>query len=135
MLSFEQGASLINSLYLALDEGRPGDMGACFAPDGVWLRQGETLSGPAGVAAAFSNRPAGLKVAHIISNLSFDRLSSDEISCRYYMTAYRHAGEELSGPAPSQTPFQIARVKALVGFPHGMPKIRHLEITEAVFKA
>lgn len=135
MLTSEQAATLIHGLYLALDEGRPEDMGACFSQDGVWLRQGQSLAGPEAVADAFAGRPAGLKVAHLISNLCFDRMSGDEMTCRYYMTAYRHDGDDANGPAPSQTPFQIARVRACVALCGGDPKIRRLEITEAVFRA
>jgi hypothetical protein len=101
---------LLFKFYYCLDTRDYEGAAALFPPDGVWVRQGEHLVGPAPILAAFAVRSATLVIHHVITNLFVESVDADFASVTSYITAYRHeSGAPIEGPAPLTGP-------ALVGF-------------------
>jgi hypothetical protein len=95
--------------FAALDGGRMQEVADAMADDGVWHRQGKALRGPAEVASALAQRPAGRVTAHLVQNLVVDLVDDEHAHARYFVLTYRHdAPERSDSPAPLGTPFAIA---------------------------
>lgn len=81
----------VMACFRDLDESRYDDLVRRLAPDGVWLRQGQTLA----------RRSATQRIHHLICNLAAHAWSADHCALRGYMLVVRHdSGSPLSGPAP-----------------------------------
>jgi hypothetical protein len=87
----------LHAFYSHLDERRYEELAAMFLPEGRWLRQGQWLEGRDAILAALRDRPATMRVRHIISNVVATRRSADEAEVQAYMTAYRR----LEGQPPA----------------------------------
>ncbi|WP_051237576.1 nuclear transport factor 2 family protein [Ottowia thiooxydans] len=88
--AFQGCAQTISRFYALLDGIDSGSVGAMFAADGVWHRQGAELRGPDAVNAALAQRPVGRRSAHLISNLHFDAGEESQIKARYLLQVFRH---------------------------------------------
>ena len=65
-----------------------------FAADGVWLRGGEQLVGPAAVRAAMARRPAALETQLLASNMIVDSFGANAATVRYTPAAYPQTAEQ-----------------------------------------
>ncbi|AMG37028.1 nuclear transport factor 2 family protein [Achromobacter xylosoxidans] len=91
----------VMAFFRDLDENRYDDLVRRLAPDGVWLRQGQTLAGRDAVLAALARRSPTQRIHHLICNLAAHAWSADRCAIRAYMLVVRHdSGAALSGPAP-----------------------------------
>ncbi len=98
-------ARTVHQLFQFLDDGQFEQMAALFAVDGVWVRQGQNLTGPSAVLQAMLARPKGLATRHLVTNL-ITHGTRGVIEARYYATVFAHVGE-ITGPAPLSTPESI----------------------------
>lgn len=74
-------------------------------------RQGQWVIGHDASLATMHDRPAALRVTHVISNPFIVESNLDECSMESYMTAYRFDdGSEHDGPVKIDRPFRIDRV-------------------------
>jgi hypothetical protein len=86
------------SFFHALDTRRYEDVAALMAPDGVWLRQGAELAGPAAVLAALQARPAARTTCHVVTNLRVEPAQAEaageplRASVYFYLSAYDNGG-------------------------------------------
>jgi len=104
---------LIVRLYNALDAHEPEKIGRCFAPDGVWHRQGKALQGPVAVIRETSERPKTRTTQHVLSNFDMEMDHRDGFQVRYYLTVFRHdATEVATDPVPVSMPFALLRSRA-----------------------
>lgn len=82
------------SFFHALDTRRYEDVAAFMAPDGIWLRQGAELEGPAAVLAALQARPASRTTCHVVTNLRVEAEAGhapQRARVHFYLTAYDDA--------------------------------------------
>lgn len=99
--SSEAVAQAIAHFYARLDGIDAGSVGACFAPDGVWHRQGAVLKGPTAVDSALGQRPAGRSSVHLVANLQCEAEGEGLLRARYLLQVFRHdAAPGATGPAP-----------------------------------
>jgi len=87
----------LHAFFSHLDERRYEELAAMFLPEGRWLRQGRWIEGRDAILAAMKDRPASVRVRHVISNVVATRRSADEAEVQAYMTAYRR----LEGQPPA----------------------------------
>lgn len=87
----------LHAFFIHLDERRYEELAAMFLPQGRWLRQGRWLDGRGAILAALRERPATMRVRHLISNVVVTRRSADEADVQAYLTAYR----QLEGQPPA----------------------------------
>lgn len=87
----------LHAFFIHLDERRYEELAALFVPQGRWLRQGRWLDGRDAILAALQERPATVRVRHLISNVLVTRRSADEAQVQAYLTAYRR----LEGQPPA----------------------------------
>ena len=100
---------LLIKFYNLLDEKRYEDLTGLFAEDGVWVRLGEELKGPAGILEAMREREDWL-TAHLVSNIQITILDPNKVETCQYVTLYRIEGHEPSkGPASVVLPMGILR--------------------------
>ena len=95
-ISAQRVADLTQQLHLffqMLDERRYDDLLEQFAPDGRWLRQGQWLTGRGEIATALAERPATMRVRHVITNIVVSPRAAGEFAVHAYMTAYRQRAE------------------------------------------
>ncbi len=101
----------IHRFYAALVASDFATVAAALAPEGIWHRQGRTLRGPADVATAMAERPAGRVTAHLVQNLVIELAGAEMATARYKTLVFRHDGVPgQDGPAPIGTPLSIAAV-------------------------
>ena len=99
----------IHRFYAALDASDMDTVSAAMADDGVWVRQGEALRGPAAVRAALARRPAGRRTAHLVQNLVVDVIDPGRAQAQFMTLVYRHdADAPLTGAAPLGAPLSIS---------------------------
>jgi hypothetical protein len=83
-----------------------------MTPDASWHRQGKVLRGPAAVLEALGERPATMRIRHVITNLFIADAAEDSANTIAYMTAYRHDdGTERPMPRTIAGPFRVLLVK------------------------
>jgi hypothetical protein len=100
---------LLVKFYNLLDEKRYEDLTGLFAEDGVWVRLGEELKGPAGILEAMREREDWL-TAHLVSNIQITILDPNTVETCQYVTLYRIEGHEpAKGPASVVLPMGILR--------------------------
>ncbi|WP_025136746.1 nuclear transport factor 2 family protein [Achromobacter sp. DH1f] len=92
----------VMAFFRDLDDNRYADLVQRLAPDGVWLRQGQTLAGREATLQALSRRSTTQRIHHLICNLVADgQDEADRCTMRAYMLVVRHdSGAPLTGPAP-----------------------------------
>lgn len=104
---------LVHRLFYCLDTRDYRGVAAAFHEDGVWLRQGKRLVGPAQIIEALEQRSPTMVIHHVITNLFVEPAGEMAGKLTCYLTAYRHdSGAPPSGPAPLTGPAQV-------GFCHG----------------
>lgn len=100
---------LVTRFYGLLDEKRYDEMAALFAEDGVWVRLGRELVGPAAIVAAMAEREDWL-TAHVVTNIRIAVTDADSAETTQYVTLYRLEGVDAAdGPAPVVPPLGILR--------------------------
>lgn len=80
--------NLTHEFFRALDMREHAAASRLMAPEGVWLRQGEKLTGPAAVLAALDKRPANRLTCHVVSNFQVRRREAERVELLYYLAAY-----------------------------------------------
>ena len=96
-------AKLIARFFNALDDVRMADASECFAPDGIWSRQGKELHGPAQVLEELNQRSPTVSTRHLMSNADLTLLDADRVEGQFIATVYaRHGDPDGNGHAASQ---------------------------------
>ena len=102
-------AQVLHRFYGFLDAKRYKDLADLFVEDGVWVRLGEELKGPAGILAAMGEREDWL-TAHILTNVEVTVIDANTAETSQYVTLYRIEGYDAkSGPAEVVLPMGILR--------------------------
>lgn len=91
--------AVVLEFFHALDTRRHADAAALMADDGVWLRQGQRLAGPAQVLDALNARAAERSTCHVITNLRLLDVSDTHATVGYFLTAYDSV-PDVQGGAP-----------------------------------
>jgi hypothetical protein len=99
---------LIYKFYGYLDENRYEEMGKLFTEDGVWVRLGKEVKGPANISALKAERKNWL-TAHLVTNVRVNVIDPHRAETIQYITLYRHENWETTGPAPVVLPLGILR--------------------------
>ncbi|MEA2976299.1 MAG: hypothetical protein QOF19_1819 [Alphaproteobacteria bacterium] len=100
---------LVFKFYGYLDENRYAEMAELFTKDGVWVRLGKEVRGPANIRALEAERENWL-TAHLVTNVRINILDPKRAETVQYVTLYRHENWEPSaGPAPVVLPLAILR--------------------------
>ena len=100
---------LLNQFYRLLDDKKYEALANLFADDGVWMRLGEELNGPAAILDAMGEREDWL-TAHLLSNVQIEVSDPDHATSSQYVTLYRIEGYDPSGgPAEVTLPMGILR--------------------------
>jgi len=110
--------ALVHAFFAGLDGNDPDAVAACFAPEGVWVRQGKPLAGPGAIRAACAARPADRATAHVITNLSLRPEAPDRVTATFALLAYLSAREARGWSRPELAPIR-ACTDALVRTPDG----------------
>jgi hypothetical protein len=101
-----------NRFFWCLDEFRYEELVSLMEPEATWHRQGKVLRGHAQVLAALSERPATMRIRHVITNLFVADATDDTADIVAYMTAYRHDdGTDRPMPRTIPGPFRVLLVK------------------------
>ena len=99
---------LLVRMFHCLDARDYEGVAACFAEDGLWLRQGKELRGPAQVSKALQERTPTLHVHHLLSNIDV-RVDGARARSIAYMTVYRSdTGKAPHLPIPMRGPELVA---------------------------
>ena len=94
-------ADVIHRFYRALDGGDYLTLARQMLPEGVWVRQGQTLEGRAAIVEALNKREPALVTTHIVNNLVVDRQDERTATASMYITVLRYEGDDnAEGPAP-----------------------------------
>jgi hypothetical protein len=94
--------SLLARLFIALDGHDYDGLTACFAPSGIWLRQGKALCGREQIRTTLvDTKPPTRTTVHVLSNVCVDRGSADRGAGRFYLAVYRH---DSNAPPPYSVP-------------------------------
>lgn len=85
-----------------VDAGDADGAVAQVAPDVVWHRQGERLTGPDAIRAVIRARPPQRVIRHVLSNIVVTLGEPDRASSKAYYCVYAHDGGDgkriVSGP-------------------------------------
>ena len=76
-------------LFQGLDTRDYEGVARCFTDDGLWLRQGKELRGPAEVLKALHLRTATIHVHHILGSIDVRLTGAAAAKCSAYMLVYR----------------------------------------------
>lgn len=91
-----------------------------FAPDGVWHRPDGDIQGRENFLSRMAQRPRGLLVRHVITNLRSQRIDQITVKVESYVTVYRHDFEhEISYPASLSGPVVMGRYTDVLKQTHG----------------
>jgi ketosteroid isomerase-like protein len=85
---FAQATALVMRFFRGLDTRDHAAVAALMAPDGVWVRQGKPLNGPAAVMAALKQRPVNRVTCHLITNVWAEHFDAQRARLNFYLTAY-----------------------------------------------
>lgn len=98
---------LLIKFYNLLDQKRYEELTDLFAPDGVWVRLGEELKGPAGILEGMREREDWL-TAHLLSNAQITIQDADNATTYQYVTLYRVEGHDpAKGPGGITLPMGV----------------------------
>lgn len=78
----------------ALDERDYETLANGFAPQGVWVRGGENLTGPEAVRTALSARRPDLETQHLAFNMVVDCEGADFATVRYTIAAHAQTADK-----------------------------------------
>lgn len=81
---------LLHRFFQSLDDRNYDAMLGIFLEDARWLRQGRWLAGPAEIRAALDARLAAQSTSHVMTNAHITALTSEKVTLRGIMTAYRY---------------------------------------------
>ena len=96
--------------YSQLDAGEFEAVAQLMAPQGVWHRQGEQLSGPQGALSALGKRDPRIVSAHLVCNPVVDLLEPGLAEISALVLVLRHVRAE-GGPAVPQLPAPRAMLR------------------------
>jgi hypothetical protein len=132
---FALAHNTLSRLCCALDARDYETLARCFAPDGIWLRQGKTLNGGDQIRQVLSQtRPATLTTLHVVANVCIDDHSEKTASGRFYLTVYRHdSGVAATGPFPVPSPSAAGLCKAVFTLIDNRWLLQRLETGPYVF--
>lgn len=85
------------TFFHALDTRRHDAAAALMAEDGVWMRQGRRLCGPAQVLDALNARAPERSTCHVITNLRLVSTDGERATVGYFLTAYDSVPQEQGG--------------------------------------
>jgi hypothetical protein len=100
LLAQQATERLIMQVYRQLDLNDMPPILKLFAPDGVWVRQGNSLKGHENILEGLKKRPPKLKTVHVVTNILFDSLTADSASASYYITAFRENPDDPAAAVP-----------------------------------
>ncbi|WP_353192751.1 nuclear transport factor 2 family protein [Pandoraea pnomenusa] len=81
------------------DRRDPQGLGALFAEDGVLVRpSGDTLVGPAAIAAAYADRPADRITRHLVGNVLIDVTSATHATGSSTVLLWSASAQDTPGP-------------------------------------
>jgi hypothetical protein len=101
-------AQLLTRFFNAFDQWLYEDMGAMFAPDGVWRRQGKALRGAAEIVAALAPRSRTQTIRHVVTNTQIDVRDAETAEFLLYITAYMHdSGSKPARPPVIRSPYLL----------------------------
>lgn len=106
LLAQQATERLIMQVYRQLDLNDLPPIVKLFAPDGVWVRQGNLLKGHENILQGLKRRPPRLKTVHVVTNILFDSLTADAASASYYITAFRENPDDPAAAVPMD-PLQL----------------------------
>lgn len=89
--------AIVLEFFHALDTRRHEAAAALMAEDGVWMRQGRRLAGPAQVLEALNARAAERSTCHVITNVRLIDMSEARATLAYFLTAYDSVPQEQGG--------------------------------------
>lgn len=96
----------------AFDAGDHEEMMRNMAPDGIWKRLDGEIRGHEALTAFMADRPEGLLVRHVLSNMRTHLSSATRAVVHSYVTAYRHeSSRRLNAPAPLVGPHVVGRYR------------------------
>ena len=100
-------AALIARFFNCLDDRKMEELADLMAPDGVWVRQGRDLRGPAMVLDAMCQRSPTFNTRHLISNQELTASDADHVQGRFVVTLYGHDSGESQAVAQLELPRRI----------------------------
>lgn len=104
---------LIAEFWGRLDRDDYEGLVALMVPDGRWNRAGKWREGVADIRAAMDERPEGLFVRHVITNLRCED-TPEGVLCRYYLTAFStRSGKTAPPPYPAGPPSVLADYQSI----------------------
>jgi hypothetical protein len=125
--------SLLGRLFMALDGHDYDSLTECFARDGVWLRQGKTLSGREQLRKVLlETKPATRTTIHVVSNVCIDRQVAESGSGRFYLAVYRH-DSSAQPPYPVPMPRNLGLCKVDYSLADGTWLVQHMQTGPYVF--
>lgn len=108
-LSYAAIQRVIFDFFRHLDEREYEQLCALMAPDGVWMRSGERLTGPSDVMRAMKLRPVGFTTRHLITNIVVDITGAETAVATYYLTVFVHeSAKAATGPVPISLPRHVS---------------------------
>lgn len=99
-----QLASLLSTLYGALDERDYRQVAECFHADAVWTRQGKVLRGRTDILGALNERSLSMVVHHLFGNCLFEQVQDDRVTGRYLLTVWMADAGKQPQPLTAGTP-------------------------------
>ncbi|MDP6173680.1 MAG: nuclear transport factor 2 family protein [Rhodospirillales bacterium] len=96
---------VIIQFYNDLDARRYDTLVGLFAPDGIWMRQGEEVKGRDKIMEIMAGRPGAenQQIRHMVSNIQVSVVDENTANTQQYVTIYRHDSDEpIKGPAPME---------------------------------
>ena len=133
--AFASAYNTLSRFCCALDARDYEALVRCFAPDGVWLRQGKALKGGDQIRQILTQtRPATLTTMHVVTNVCIDDHSERTASGRFYLTVYRHdSGTTAASPFPVPSPSVVGLCKAMFTLIENRWLLQRLETGPYVF--
>jgi uncharacterized protein (TIGR02246 family) len=88
-LRAEQECTAVTTRFFhCLDRRDDAGVAALLTEDGVWVRQGKRLEGPAAVLQTLQARPAGRTTRHLVANIVVDLVTAHEAAVAYEVSVY-----------------------------------------------
>jgi hypothetical protein len=121
-----QCAAVLAKFFNCLDDRRMEELAALMAPDGVWVRQGRELRGPAMVLEAMTKRSPTVNTRHLLSNQELTASEADCVQGRFVAAVYSHDSGEPQAVAKLELPRSIVVFEAKLGRTSEGWRIAHL---------
>lgn len=134
--AMKQCENQVMLFFRHLDERSYSALAAVLTPDAIWRRQGKVLRGPQQVQQALQQRSPTMRIAHIITNLVFDKCETQCCTIRGYMLVIRHEPDgPVQGPCPLQGIDSIRNVHIQMKRVADSWLIAELSAEETIFSA